>query len=218
MPIRAIEVFPDMDAASRAAADFIAEACRVGVTERGRFSLALSGGRTPREMIELLARDDVPWAAIDVYQADERIAPHDDPDRNLTLLEGHLPAEARVHPMPVEADDLVAAAAAYAAELPEQLDLVQLGIGTDGHTASLVPGCAALDITDRDVAITIEYHGRRRMTLTYPAIDRARQVVWLVLGEDKRAALEQLVACDPAIPASHVETPAQVVFTDQDVA
>jgi 6-phosphogluconolactonase len=216
--MRAVEVFPDMDSASRAAASFIADAMRIGVAERRRFSLALSGGRTPRDMIAFLCHEDVPWRAVDVYQTDERIAPRGDPDRNLTLIEGMLSKAARIHPMPVEDDDLVAACEAYARELPERLDLVQLGIGTDGHTASLVPGCAALDIKDRDVAISMEYHGRRRMTLTYPAIDRAREVVWLVLGEDKREALEKLCAGDPGIPAAHIETPAQVVFTDQDVA
>ena len=157
-------------------------------------------------MIAMLAEEEVPWDDVEVFQTDERIAPHDDPGRNLTLLEQMLPS-AHIHAMPVEEEDVVAAAREYAAELPERLDLVHLGLGTDGHTASLVPGCAALDIRDRDVAISIEYHGRRRMTLTYPAIDRARQVVWLVVGEDKREALRQLLNGDPTIPASHVESP-----------
>ncbi len=214
--VRTCEVFPDRDSASRAAAHFIAEACRIGVDEREQFSLALSGGRTPSDMIAMLAEEEVPWDDVEVFQTDERIAPHDDPGRNLTLLEQMLPS-AHIHAMPVEEEDVVAAAQEYAVELPERLDLVHLGLGTDGHTASLVPGCAALDIRDRDVAISIEYHGRRRMTLTYPAIDRARQVVWLVVGEDKREALHQLLNGDPTIPASHVESPTQTVFTDQAV-
>ena len=213
---RVCEVFPDRDAASRAAADFIADACRDGVAERGSVSIALSGGRTPSDMTAMLAEEDIPWDDIEVFQVDERIAPRDDPDRNLTLIERMLPL-ARIHAMPVEDADVVAAAARYGASLPERLDIVHLGVGTDGHTASLVPGCAALDIRDRDVAISIEYHGRRRMTLTYPAIDRARQVVWLVVGEDKREALHQLLNGDPSIPASHVQAPAQTVFTDQAV-
>jgi 6-phosphogluconolactonase len=208
-----IEVLPDAEAVARRAAALIAEWARECVTARGSFTLALSGGRTPARMTELLADEDVPWSAVRVYQADERIAPYGHAERNLTQLEATLP-EATIVAMPVEDEDLPAAAARYASQLPECLDLVHLGLGPDGHTASLVPGCDALKITDRDVAISREYGGRRRMTLTYPALERAREILWIVTGEDKREALERLLAGDEAIPAARVSTPRQLVLAD----
>jgi len=120
--------------------------------------------------------------------------------------------------MPVEDPDLEAAARRYEAELPEALDLVHLGLGGDGHTASLVPGDPVLEVRDRDVVVTGEYRGRRRMTLTYPALDRAREIVWLVAGEEKREALRQLLDRDPSIPASHVAAPVQLVVADHAAA
>ncbi len=204
---RRVEVLPDAEAVARRAAEFICERVRTGVEERGTFSLALSGGRTPARMLEFLQKElDVPWEAVDVYQVDERIAPRNDPERNLTLLETMLP-DARIHAMPVEDEDLSAATARYGATLPDRLDLVHLGLGEDGHTASLVPDCAALGIVDRDVAISREYEGRRRMTLTYPAIDRAREVLWVVTGEDKAEALAKLLAGDESIPAARRPCP-----------
>ncbi len=211
---RRVEVLPDAEAVARRAAEFICERVRTGVDERGSFTLALSGGRTPARMLEFLEKElDVPWEAVDVYQVDERIARRNDPERNLKLLETMLP-DARIHAMPVEDEDLSAATARYGATLPDRLDLVHLGLGEDGHTASLVPDCAALGIVDRDVAISREYEGRRRMTLTYPAIDRAREVLWVVTGEDKAEALAKLLAGDESIPAARVHTPAQTVLTD----
>jgi 6-phosphogluconolactonase len=206
----------DEDVAQRAASLICERACE-GVAERGTFSLALSGGRTPARMLELLGKaKDVPWEAVDVFQVDERIVPRDHPDRNLNLLEKALP-KARIHPMPVEEEDLVAAGARYAESLPDRLGLVHLGLGDDGHTASLVPNCGALQVRDRDIAISREYEGCRRMTLTYPAIDRAREVVWLVTGEDKAEALEKLLSGDDSIPAARVSTPVQTVLTDLPV-
>lgn len=217
MAERTLAVLLDAEAVARRGAALIAERARAVVAERGAFSVALSGGRTPARMVELLAVEDVPWAAVSVYQVDERIAPAGHADRNLTTLERALPA-VTVIPMPVEDDDLAAAAARYASQLPPSLDLVHLGLGPDGHTASLVPGCAALEIRDRDVAISIEYLGRRRMTLTYPAIDRAREALWVVTGEDKAEALAALMAGDLSTPAAHVRTPLQTVLADQDAA
>jgi 6-phosphogluconolactonase len=215
---RRLEVLADAEAVARRGALFICERVRAGVDAHGAFSLALSGGRSPARMIELLGDEyDVPWESVDVYQVDERIAPRDDPERNLTLLETTLPA-ARIHAMPVEDEDLAAAAARYAASLPDCLDLVHLGLGEDGHTASLVPDCGALAIRDRDVAISREYNGRRRMTLTYPALDRAREVVWIVIGEDKAEALAKLLAGDTSIPAARVRTPVQTVLADEAAA
>ena len=216
--MREVVVLPSEEEVARHASHFIGERVRVGVDERETFSLALSGGRTPARMLELFGDEEgVPWEAVDVYQTDERICSLGDPDRNLTLLEDALP-KARIHPMPVDDDDVVAAGQRYAAELPERLDLVHLGLGEDGHTASLVPNCGALKVRDRDVAISREYDGHRRMTLTYPAIDRARDVLWVVTGDDKKEALEQLLSGDESIPAARVRTPAQTVITDIDVA
>jgi 6-phosphogluconolactonase len=211
---REVIVLPTEEDVARHAAHFICERVRDGVAERGTFALALSGGRTPARMLELFGEEEeVPWEVVDVYQADERIAPRDDPERNLTLLENALP-RARIHPMPVEGEDLAAAVMRYEATLPERLDLVHLGLGPDGHTASLVPDCGALKVRDHDIAISREYEGRRRMTLTYPAIDRAREVLWVVTGDDKREALEQLLSGDESIPAARVRTPVQTVITD----
>lgn len=215
MTTRTIETLPDADAVFNRAAMFIAERVRSCVAERGAFSLALSGGRV-QPMLEVLDGEDLPWDAVDVFQVDERIAPRGHPDRNLTQIEAAL-TKARIHAMPVEEEDLAAAAARYEAELPERLDLVHLGLGPDGHTASLVPDCGALEIDDRDVGISREYNGRRRMTLTFPALDRAREVIWVVTGEDKAEPLAQVLAKDDEIPAGRVRSPVQYVFTDQVV-
>jgi 6-phosphogluconolactonase len=212
---RTIETLPDTEAVFSRAAMFIADRVRSCVAERGVFSLALSGGRV-QPMLELLDREDLPWDAVDVFQVDERVAPHGHPDRNLTQIEAAL-TKARIHAMPVEDEDLMAAAARYDAELPERLDLVHLGLGQDGHTASLVPDCGALEVDDRDVAISREYNGRQRMTLTFPALDRAREVIWVVTGEEKAEPLAQVLAKDEEIPAGRVRSPVQYVFTDQVV-
>jgi 6-phosphogluconolactonase len=180
---------------------------REAVAERGSFSLALSGGRTPLPMYEALADADLPWGATTVFQVDERVAPAGDPDRNLTHIVLALPPalQGRLRPMPVGEEDLEAAAARYATELPDPLDVVHLGIGPDGHTASLVPDDAVLGVADRRVAMTAgEYQGRRRMTLTYPALDAARRIVWLVAGGDKHDALARMQAGDEGIPAGRV--------------
>jgi polyphosphate glucokinase len=165
----------------------------------------VSGGSTPGPMFAALG-GRLPWEKVTIYQVDERVAPDGHPDRNLTLLERSLPGGGvvDVRPMPVTADDLEEAAARYASELPERLDLVHLGLGPDGHTASLVPGDPVLEVRDRDVALTGEYQGRRRMTLTYPALDRARRILWLVPGDDKADALARLRAGDESIPAGRV--------------
>ena len=191
----------------------IADAARI---TQGEFSVALSGGHSPWPMYEALGDEDVAWDAVRVLQVDERIAPHGDEDRNLTALERVLPAPAfaRLEPMPVEEDDPEAAAANYAARLPHPLALAHLGLGPDGHTASLVPGDPVLDVADRTVAITGEYQGRRRMTMTYPYLDSAQLVLWLVTGEDKRDALAKLLAGDPSIPAGRIRAVEALVVAD----
>ena len=171
-------------------------------------------------MFERLADERVPWEETEIFQVDERIAPDGDPDRNLTHLMRSLPAPAveRLRPMPVGDEDLEAAAARYEAEVPEALDLVHLGLGPDGHTASLVPGDPVLDVADRRVALTGEYQGRRRMTLTYPALRAARRILWLITGEDKREALERLLAGDESIPAGRVKNDEMVIVADAAAA
>jgi 6-phosphogluconolactonase len=212
-----VESFGDAESAARRAAELIAAEAATAVEQRGSFSVALSGGRAPWRMVELLGDHPIDWDRTEVFQVDERIAPQGDPDRNLTELVRHAPATAlgRLRPMPVNGDDLEAAAASYEAELPPELDLVHLGLGPDGHTASLVPGDAVLEVTDRHVAVTDgPYQGRRRMTLTYPALAKARKILWLITGEDKRDALAKLIAGDPSIPAGRVEARDAVVVTD----
>lgn len=191
---------------AQTAARFLADTLARDLRSEPRVSLALSGGKTPWPVFELLARTDLEWDRVDVYQVDERVAPAGDPARNLTgltraLLE-HVPSV--VHPMPVHEQDLEAAADVYATELPESLDIVHLGLGDDGHTASLVPGDPVLDVVDRDVAVTRPYHGYRRMTLTLPVLQQARCVVWIVAGVDKAPMIERLLAADPTIPAGRV--------------
>ena len=194
----------DASAAAVAAAEEIAAACREAVAARGLALVAVSGGETPWRMLERLRGLDLPWQRIHLAQVDERIAPHGDPRRNLARLgqilvhDGPLP-ERQLLAMPVETQDFDAAAFGYQRQLerlggsPLRLDLVQLGLGSDGHTASLVPGDPVLEVADRDVATTGEYQGLRRMTLTYPAIDRARRRLWLVTGAAKATRLAELL-------------------------
>ena len=214
-----IEVLPDGRAVAQRGAEIVGSAAATAIAERGQFTFAVSGGRTPWAMFADLA-GKLPWEKVTIFQVDERVAPDGDPDRNLTLLEQSLPpgGAADVRAMPVWSEDLEAAAAMYAEALPEQLDLVHLGLGPDGHTASLVPGDPVLDVTDRDVAVTGVYQGRRRMTLTYPALNRARQILWLVTGEDKVDALARLRAGDASIPAGRVSTAHAVVVADEAAA
>jgi 6-phosphogluconolactonase len=213
-----LEVLPDTAAASRRVAELVADRARESVEERGRFSLALS--KAPAELLQGLSSAGLSWPATGVYQVDERVAPAGHPDRNLTDLLAGLPVEAlrSVHPMPVEDPDLEAAAARYEDQLPTAIELVHLGLGPDGHTASLVPGDPALDVRDRLVAVTREYQGRRRMTLTYPALDAARGIVWLVTGDAKREALARLLEGDASIPAGRIANPDQLVVADRAAA
>ena len=217
-PIRVIEVLPGEDAVARRAAGIVAASAREAIEERGRFTFAVSGGRTPWAMFRDLADEDVPWGKVGIWQVDERIAPDGDADRNLTSLLPMIPSEADLRPMPVTEADLEAAAARYAGSLPNVFDLVHLGMGDDGHTASLVPDDPVLDVTDRDVAVTGEYRGLRRMTLTYRVLDRARRVLWLIDGDDKTAMVPRLIAGDRSIPAGRVATAEQLVVVDAAAA
>jgi 6-phosphogluconolactonase len=203
-----IEVLDDPDAVHRRGAELIAEAARAAVSERGHCGLAVSGGRDPWPMFSQLEDLDMDWTETEIFQVDERVAPAGDEQRNLThLIESlSIGAQGSIRPMPVTDDDLEAAADRYAASLPEALDLAHLGIGPDGHTASLVPGDPVLEVTDKRVAVTAgKYQGVRRMTLTYPELHRTRNLLWVITGEEKVDALQKLLARDPSIPAGRVD-------------
>ena len=220
----------DAGAVAREAARFLIGEARAAITARKCFSLALSGGSTPWRTLEHLDSGDLPWEAVELFQVDERVAPAGSEERNLTHLHASLVSRvpipgSQVHAMPVEAPDLDAAAHDYAALLaartgrPATLDVVHLGMGGDGHTASLVPGDAVLDSTDTDVAMTAApYQGCRRMTLTYPALNRARRVLWLLTGAGKAEMLRRLRDGDAGIPAGRVSRARAVVFADRDAA
>jgi 6-phosphogluconolactonase len=224
-----IKILAGAESVAREGTSIIAAEARVAVAARGRFILAVSGGQTPWLMLRELAGEDVPWDGVHVAQVDERVAPAGHPDRNLThlresLLE-HAPLRAeQIYAMPVEAPDLEAAASRYAETLraiagsPPVFDLVHLGLGPDGHTASLVPGDPVLDVTDADVALTGVYQGRRRMTLTYPMINRSRRILWLVTGSDKVGMLRGLLSGDKSIPAGRMRQDHALVIADRAAA
>lgn len=224
-----IEIADDAAAAGAAAATFVAAALHRAVAERGGASVAFSGGRSPQAMLRALAEISLPWDKIDIFQVDERVAPDGDTARNLTalrtcLLDRVAPPAERMHAMPVDSVDLAAAADEYAAALraacgdPPVLDVAHLGLGDDGHTASLVPGDAALAVDDRDVAIAGPYQGRLRMTLTFPALRRARHLLWLVTGDAKAPVLPRLLDGDEGIPAGRLRTATSVIFADHPAA
>ncbi len=185
-----VKVFDGVDAAAKGAAAVIASEARAAVAARGRFVMAVSGGHTPWQMLRAMAAEDVPWKAVHVAQVDERVAPVNDPDRNLAHLRESLLAHAplspgQIHAMPVESPDLA----------------------------------AALDIADLDVAVTGgTYQGRRRMTLTYPMLNRSRRIVWLVTGSEKVDMLARLRAGDRSIPAGRVDQARALVLADRDAA
>ena len=209
----------DAAATAAAAAALLAAIATEAVVRRGRCDVALSGGKTPEVMLTELATLAVPWDATTIYQVDERIAPDGDPGRNLTMLQACLRnVPAHIEAMQVADPDLEAAADGYATGLPDRLDAVHLGLGADGHTASLVPGDPVLAVTDRLVAITGPYEGHRRMTLTYPALSRADVLVWLVVGAEKHDALAKLRASDPSIPAGRVTATRSIVLADTAAA
>jgi 6-phosphogluconolactonase len=217
-----LEVVPNEKDAAQRGADLIAAAGRRAVEERGEFALAVSGGRTPWAMLAILSdREEMPWAQTSLFQVDERVASPGSEDRNLThlVLGLSMQNQSALRPMPVTQRDLDAAARDYEGSLPERLDLVHLGLGPDGHTASLIPGDPVLEVDDRRVAVTeTAYQDYRRMTLTYPALAAAREILWLVTGPTKREALAKLLAGDPSIPAGRVVNDSMIVLADEAAA
>ena len=222
MEIRQCET-PD-DVAS-AGANFISARVTEAIAERGQFTIALSGGSTPWIMLARLAEQELPWDRVKVFQVDERAAPDGDPERNLVQIREHfadrisLPTE-NLYAMPVISEDLNRGARQYEQTLVELaggkpiIDVIHLGLGGDGHTASLVPGDPVLEVSDCDVAMTQTYNGRRRMTLTYPIINRARHILWLITGEGKAEMLRRLIQGDDDIPAGRISQTQATVLAD----
>ena len=221
-----VRIFADPDEVAIEAAALIASEGRTAFATRGRFVVAVSGGRTPWQMLRALARENVPWTGVHIVQADERIAPVGDPDRNLTHLRESLLAQtalppANIHAMPVEETNVESGARTYASTLeriagtPPVLDVAHLGLGADGHTASLLPQDPVLDISNADVAVTGIHMGRRRMTLTYPLLNRSRRILWVVTGADKTPMLRRLRDGDRSIPAGRVRQDTAIVLADR---
>ncbi len=207
--------YDDVDALTSAAAEYVCEIAHVAVAAHGTFNFAVSGGTTPWAMFNKLTALNVPWEDVVIYQVDERVAPLDDPARNLTNLTiSFATVSVSIKAMPVNHGDLAAATQQYGRELPERFDLIHLGLGSDGHTASLLPGDSVLDVDDRPVALSGPYQGHRRMTLTYPALAQADQILWLVAGGDKATALSLLLRADPSIPAGRVVAAQSLIMAD----
>jgi 6-phosphogluconolactonase len=224
-----IRTFQSADQVATEAAIYIGDRIREGIAKKGFFTLAISGGRTPWAMIKQLAQEDLPWENVFLFQVDERMAPDAHPDRNLTQLfkaiEGsRLVLRLNIFPMRVNAEDLDEACLEYESHIKRmtgngKLDLVHLGIGTDGHTASLIPGDSVLDIEDKSVAITgSEYQGRRRMTLTYPLINQAEKILWVITGEEKAEMLNRLLHMDSSIPAGKISQHHAILLTEESAS
>ena len=207
----------DAEEAAQEAARIVEMTAQAAIAERGIFNFAVSGGHTPWRMLEILSEGTLPWSKTSLFQVDERIAPTGSAERNLTHLVLSLPlmCQAAIRPMPVGAEDLETAARSYEYSLPDRFDLIHLGMGPDGHTASLVPGDRILEVTDRRVAITNgEYQGTRRMSLTYPVLNDARKILFLITGDGKEDAMSRLLAGDESIPAGRVENSNMLTVTD----
>ena len=208
------------------AAAWLAARAVAAIERQGRFVWAVSGGSTPAQFLDVLATHDrVDWSVVHLFQVDERIAASGSDDRNDTMIRtrfvDRVPA-VQYHPMPVEAADLGSALVDHLSDLerlsgrPARLDVVQLGLGDDGHTASLVPGDAVLDATD-DLAVTAEYKGTRRVTMTAPLLNRAAERLFLVTGANKDDALGRLAERDPSIPGSLITADAAILVTDRRI-
>jgi 6-phosphogluconolactonase len=220
------EIFPSADQVAEGAAAYIEQLIRETLAHKKYFSMAISGGRTPWEMLKILSKASLPWTRVNLFQVDERVAPDGHADRNLTqlfqVIEGSpLVNHLRIFPMPVMAEDLGAASQDYAKLIHEitdgeGLDLIHLGMGSDGHTASLVPGDGVLDVNDREVACTEQlYQGRIRMTLTYPLLNSSKRILWIVTGAEKQEMVQRLLKQDASIPAGSVNQANALLMVDQ---
>lgn len=224
-----IRTFQSANEVAKEAAAYIADRIRENLTKKGFFTMAISGGRTPWEMIKELAQEDLPWEKVFLFQVDERIAPDGHQDRNLTQLFNTIQGtkmmtRLNIFPMQVIAEDLDHACQEYADHIKKitesgKLDLIHLGIGTDGHTASLIPGDDVLEVQDKNVALTSSpYQGRNRMTLTYPLINQAEKILWIITGEEKAEMLERLLQQDPKIPAGKISQSQAIILTEESAA
>jgi len=211
-----LQVHDNLDQLAHAAALFVARRAADLQARTHPFTFALSGGTTPWRMLDDLAKEDVAWEQTAIFQVDERVVPESSDLRNLKHLRASLAGtNAPIHAMDVESDDLESATRRYAEALPARFDLIHLGLGPDGHCASLIPNDPVLEVTDRLVAMSGPYQDSMRMTLTYPVLDAADQLLWLVSGEDKRDALARLLESDTSIPAGRVEATASLVMCDR---
>ncbi len=214
--------------AESAAAQFIAARLAAAIAGRGQATLAISGGRTPWGLLTRLAGHALDWKAVRLFQVDERIVAADDAARNWkhflrTALATRIPSTNH-HPMPVEIADAKQAASQYAQLLirhcgrPPALDVVHLGIGADGHTASLFAGDALLQERQRLVGVSAIYDGHARLSMTLPVLNHAGCIVWYVTGTERKHSVSRLFAADPDIPASQVKRTHAVCFTDLEAA
>ncbi len=229
-----VEVRPDKESLSECLADWIVERFQAS---NGPFALNLSGGSTPKRLYEVLASDivrtKIDWQRVHLFFGDERFVPHDHPDSNYRMVREalirHVPIpEENVHAVETALPTPEDAAAAYERTLKtflgkETLDIWRplfavtlLGLGEDGHTASLFPGTAALRERDKWVTAVVGAKPEPRITMTFPVLDSSRDVVFLAAGEGKRAMLKKLLARDPSIPASSVASQGEcLVFCDE---
>ena len=220
------ELFPTADQVAAGAAAYLEHEIREALVHHPSYSLAISGGRTPWEMLKILSKADLPWQRVNLFQVDERVAPDGHADRNLTQLFQAIAGtpmvtQLRIFPMPVLAEDLEEGCREYTQVLDEVtegkgLDLIHLGLGSDGHTASLVPGDGVMDVQDRLVSCTQNlYQGRIRMTLTYPLLNSAKQLLWIVTGSEKKEMVQRLLQQDPSIPAGSIRQENALLMVDQ---
>jgi 6-phosphogluconolactonase len=212
-----IVVAPDPQAAAQEAAARIARQLRNAVKRRGSATVAFSGGSTPALMLAALAELPVPWGSTTVFQVDERVAPDGDPDRNAALLDVLRPRGATIDLMPVTDDDLESAGHRYATLLPDRIDVVHLGLGDDGHTASWPPGDPVVDAAGV-VAVTRKFKGRVRMTLTAQAVNAARHRVVLATGTEKATIVERWLLHDGSLPVERVSRSNTLVILDAAAA
>lgn len=224
-----LEIFNNSDEVAEKAAQYIEEKIRTAILTKGSFTMAISGGKTPWQMLKILAKAKLRWEKVFLFQVDERVAPDGNEERNLTQLfksiEGSgIMTRINVFPMHVISENLEEETKAYAEVIQKiaengELDLIHLGMGADGHTASLIPGDKVCEVIDSDIAMTHSpYQGRLRMTMTYPLINRAKEILWLVTGEEKAEMLQLLLRQDSIIPAGKVNPVHATIFADQAAA